>query len=239
MFRIRFTATPVMMVGVFVAWISTAIAQQDEHLPPIECPLRKAGINPHDLKPFKEVEKYIAFLERADRAKWQKPDEVVNALGLKADEVLVDLGAGSGYFSFRFAKVLPKGRVYALDTQPEMVRHVHHKAMQTGVRNIQAQLIKPDDPALPAGADIVFICDVLHHVQDRPTWLKKLQRQMPSGAKLVLIEFKTGELPAGPPEALKIPKDEMIKLCKDAGFSLKEDKAKLLPYQEFLVFEKE
>ena len=71
------------------------------------------------------------------------------------------------------AKAVPKGRVYALDTQAEMVRHIHHKAMRENVSNVQGQVIKPDDPVLPAGADVVFVCDVLHHVQDRPVWLKK------------------------------------------------------------------
>jgi arsenite methyltransferase len=238
MHQIRITAAALLTLSIFAAWAATAVAQDDQHLPPIECPLRKAGINPQDLKPFEEVEKYIAFLERPERAKWQKPDEVVKALGLRGDEVLVDLGAGSGYFSFRFAKALPKGRVYAIDTEAEMVRHIHHKAMEEGVSNVQAQLAKPDDPALPSGADIVFICDVLHHVQDRPAWLKKLHDQVPAGAKLVMIEFKTGKLPEGPPEGVKISKDALIALCKDAGFTLKEDKPKLLPYQQFLVFEK-
>jgi hypothetical protein len=61
----------------------------------------------------KEVEKDIAFLERSDGAEWQKPDEVVSALGLKQTETVVDLGAGSGYFSFRFTKSVPKGKVVA------------------------------------------------------------------------------------------------------------------------------
>lgn len=236
--RTGFIINMLVPFSIVLAYCAMTVAQEHPHLPPIECPLRKAGINPHALKPFEEVEKYIAFLERADRAQWQKPDAVVKALNLEGDEVLVDLGAGSGYFSFRFAKAVPKGRVYALDTQAEMVRHVHHKAMREGTSNVQGQVIKPDDPVLPDGADVVFVCDVLHHVKDRSAWLRKIHGQMPSDAKLVLIEFKTGKLPEGPPETLKIPKAELIELCKGAGFTVNEDKSKVLPYQEFLVFEK-
>jgi SAM-dependent methyltransferase len=210
----------------------------DGQLPPIECPLHKAGINPHDLKPFEEVEKYIAFLERADRQLWQKPDEVVTALGLRGKETIVDLGAGSGYFSFRFAKALPQGKVVAVDTQPEMVRHIHHKVMSEGIPNVEARLADPNDPKLPTGADVVFLCDVLHHVQQRPQWLKMLHTQMSSGARLVLIEFKAGKLPEGPPEAVKIPKDKLIALVREAGFRLQRDTPGLLPYQEFLTFVK-
>ena len=72
----------------------TPVSGANKSLPPIECPLRKAGIDPTKLKPFEEVEKYIEFLERADRAQWQKPDEVVKALGLKGSEVVVDLEPG-------------------------------------------------------------------------------------------------------------------------------------------------
>ena len=198
----------------------------------------KAGINPHDLKPFAEVEKYIEFLERPDRRRWQKPAEVVSALGLQGDETVVDLGAGSGYFTFRFAEALPRGRVVALDVEPEMARHIHHKAMAEGVSNVEVQVADPEAPKLPPGADVVFICDVLHHVQRRSQWLKSLHDQMPSGSRLVLVEFKAGDLPEGPPEAVKVPKGVLITLVQEAGFRLQRDEPKLLPYQEYLAFEK-
>jgi ubiquinone/menaquinone biosynthesis C-methylase UbiE len=190
------------------------------------------------MRPFEDVEKYIAFLERADRAAWQKPDEVVAALGLQGTETVVDLGAGSGYFSFRIARALPKGRVVAADIEPEMIRHIHHKAMTDGVRNVEAKLISPDDPAVPAGTDLVFVCDVLHHVADRAAWLAKLASEMSVGARLVLVEFKEGALPEGPPEAAKIPRAQMLQLATNAGFVLDADKPSLLAYQTFLVFRK-
>jgi SAM-dependent methyltransferase len=206
--------------------------------PPIDCPLRKQGIDPSHLRPFEDVEKYIAFLERSDRAGWQKPDQVVSALGLTGGETIVDLGAGSGYFAFRFAKALPRGRVIAADIEPEMIRHIHHKAMTDGVTNIEARLIQADAPSVPAGVDLVFVCDVLHHVSDRPAWLSKITKAMPSDARLVLIEFKEGDLPEGPPESMKIPRSELVKLVTDAGLVLAAEHAKLLPYQTFLVFRK-
>jgi SAM-dependent methyltransferase len=215
-----------------------AHAQHDPAHPPIDCPLRQQGVHTDGLKPFQEVEKYIAFLERQDRAAWQKPDQVVAALGLQGDETLADLGAGSGYFTFRLAQALPQGRVIAQDVEPEMVRHVHHKAMTTGVTNVQVLLGKPDDPSLPPGLDAVFICDVLHHVTDRAGWLGKVAAAMKPGARLFLVEFKEGPLPQGPPESAKIPQADVLALARAAGFQLVEEKTGLLPYQWLLVFKK-
>jgi SAM-dependent methyltransferase len=218
--------------------VAPPIAAHGPEHPPIECPLRNQGIDPASMPPFEDVEKYIAFLERPGRDAWQKPDEVVAALGLAGTETVFDLGAGSGYFSFRFAKALPDGKVVAADTEAEMIRHIHHRAMSEGVQNVEVKLIQPTDPAVPVEADLVFICDVLHHVADRPAWLGKLSAEMRSGAHLVVVEFKEGNLPEGPPEAAKIPRAQLLQLFAKAGFVLDSERKDLLPYQVFLVFRK-
>jgi SAM-dependent methyltransferase len=208
----------------------------DAGYPPIECPLAKLGGKHAHLRPFEDVEKYIAFLDRPERAVWQRPDAVVAALGLKGSETLVDIGAGSGYFAFRFANALPQGKVVAVDVEPEMVRHMHHKAMTEGIRNVHVVLGKVDDPEVPPDANLVFVCDVLHHVADRAIWLGKLASRLGRGARLVVIEFKEGPLPEGPPESAKIPKAELVRQVTAAGFQLEREQPNLLPYQHFLVF---
>jgi SAM-dependent methyltransferase len=208
----------------------------EAHHPPIDCPLAKAGIDPHKLRPFEDVEAYIAFLDREDRAAWQRPDAVVEALGLSGTETVADLGAGSGYFTFRLAKAVPQGTVVAIDIEPEMIRHIHHRAMTEGVNNVEVVIAQPDDPRVPEGVDLVFVCDVLHHVQDRPAWLSRLAAEVRSGTRLVFVEFREGALPQGPPESVKIPKTEIIALVTGAGFTLESERADLLPYQHFLVF---
>ena len=206
--------------------------------PPIGCPLRAKGIDPTQLRPFEDVEKYIAFLERPDRAVWQKPEEVIAALGLDGTETIVDLGAGSGYFAFRLAQAVPDGKVIAADIEPEMIRHIHHRATTEGVANLEAVLLGPSDPEVPAEADLVFLCDVLHHVPDRAAWLRKLVVEMTPGARLVLIEFKEGDLPEGPPASVKITRAQLVALATEAGLVLAAERAELLPYQTFLVFRK-
>jgi SAM-dependent methyltransferase len=205
---------------------------------PIDCPLAKKGVSAHALRPFEETEKYIEFLDRPDRATWQKPDEVVAALRLGGGETVVDVGAGSGYFTFRFAKALPRGKVVAVDVDPAMIRHIHHKVMTEGPANVQAVLTEPDDPSVDRSADLVFVADVLHHVEAREPWLRRMFSEMRPGARLVVIEFKEGKLPQGPPEGMKLPRAKLLGLLRDAGFALVEDEPDLLPYQTFLVLRK-
>lgn len=205
---------------------------------PIDCPLRNKGVDANQIKPFEDTDKYIDFLERKDRAKWQKPDAVIEKLDLKGNEIIADVGAGSGYFSFRFASVLPKGKVYAIDIEPAMIRHIHHKTMTDNINNIEVVFAEPDDPKVPEDSDIVFVCDALHHVECKLLWLKKVHAEMQKGARLVLIEFKKGNLPEGPPEHMKIPKKEIISKVLSSGFTKVSDFNNLLPYQTFLVFEK-
>ena len=227
---------PVTSAAVPAAPNSQAV--HDPGHPPIECPLAKHGIKPAHLRPFEDVDKYIDFLERPDRERWQRPDAIVAALGLTGNEIVADLGAGSGYFSFRFARALPRGSVVATDIEPEMVRAMHHKAMTEGIGNLRVVLGKAEDPDVPPHANLVFVCDVLHHVSDRSAWLGKLAAEMTEGARLVLIEFKEGQLPEGPPEDAKIPKATLISLVTHTGMGLESDRSDLLPYQSFLVFRK-
>jgi len=217
---------------------TAAQATHDRKHPAIECPLAQRGINTAHLRPFDDIEKYVAFLERPDRDVWQRPDAVVEALGLAGNETVADIGAGSGYFSFRLAKALPSGEVIATDIEPEMVRHMHHKAVSEGIKNLQVTLGKPDDPGVPTDANLVFVCDVLHHVSDRAAWLGRLAAGMSTGARLVLIEFKEGPPPEGPPENVKIPERTLISLVTHAGLALVTDKPDLLSYQTFLIFRK-
>jgi ubiquinone/menaquinone biosynthesis C-methylase UbiE len=216
----------------------SAPAAHDSASPPIDCPLQQKHFDASTMRPFAETEKWIEFLDKPGRDAWQKPAEIVKALRLNGTETLVDVGAGSGYFTFRFAKALPKGKVVATDVDPEMVRHIHHEVMTRGIKNVRAVLAEPNDPTVDPAADVVFVCDVIHHVAGREAWLRKMSSEMKTGAKLAVIEFKEGKLPEGPPEGVKIPEAKLKAMLRDAGFTLESDHPVLLPYQVFLVFEK-
>ena len=94
----------------------------------------------------------------------------------------------------------------------------------------------PDDPKIPPGVGLVFVCDVLHHVSDRQAWLGKMFNETAAGARLVLVEFKEGDLPEGPPASVKLPHDQVARMATAAGFIKTGDDSSLLPYQYVLTF---
>jgi ubiquinone/menaquinone biosynthesis C-methylase UbiE len=244
---IGYTAT-VIVVSVLIT--NPCVAQSENKRPasavtsgegskaPIDCPLRDKGVAHEHKTPFGNTEKYIDFLERQERVTWQKPGVVIETLKLKGDEKIADVGAGSGYFSLRFASALPRGRVYAIDVDPAMIHHIRHRAMASTIDNVEIILASPDDPKVPKDSEIVFICDVLHHVENKSQWLKKIHGEVKKGARLILIEYKEGDLPEGPPEWMKLSPKEVTANAIGAGFTHVSTDNDLLPYQTMFVFEK-
>ena len=183
-----------------------------------------------------DVGAYIAALDDPARDAWQKPHEVIEALGLKEGERIADIGAGSGYFALRFARHVGAGRVYAVDVSQDMVTHVQAQAKAAALANVQAILAPPDDPLLPeASIDRVFFCDVWHHVENQDAYLDKLTKALRPGGELVMIDFQKRELPVGPPVSMKIARGDLVAQLERHGFRLAHEHT-FLPYQYFLVF---
>lgn len=208
------------MVG-FLAWRSLPAQVAHQHHPP------------------QSADEYIKALEDPSRDEWQKPDLVVDCLGLKLGDEVADLGAGSGYFTIRLAReVGATGKVYAVDLDPKLLEHIDRRAKEEQLENVQTILADPNDPKLGSNSvDLIFICDVLHHINDRARYYPLLSRALRPSGRLVNIDFHKRKLPVGPPEEMKIDKKEMIKEVEPAGFSLAKE-FDFLKYQYFLVFER-
>jgi ubiquinone/menaquinone biosynthesis C-methylase UbiE len=178
------------------------------------------------------VPEYTPVLEDASRAEWQKPDEVVKELNPKPDEVIADIGVGTGYFARRLLR--PGARFYGVDVSEELLE----RARANAPANFEPVLATPEDPRLPDGAiDTIFICNVLHHIGDRPAYYAKLARALKPGGRIVVIDFEKRELPVGPPVSAKLSDAEVIAELENAGFRLAR-RADILPYQYFLFFER-
>jgi len=189
------------------------------------------GQVPHQHHPPSSSE-YAKVLEDPSRDAWQKPQEVVTALNLKATDVVADIGAGTGYFARRFARHV--GKVYAVDIDKELLAI----AEKDTPPNLIAILATPDDPRLPEqSVDLIFFCDVLHHIQNRAAYYPKLLKALKPGGRIAVIDFYKKELPVGPPPSMKLTDQEVIREFSDAGFSLAL-RLDFLPYQYYLFFEK-
>src|SRR3954454_12556157 len=121
---------------------------------------------------FGDAEKWSHVFDDPERDAWQKPHEVIRALGLAPDAVVADLGAGTGYFSARLANMLRSGRVYAVDLEPEMVKYLAERAKREGLKNMIAVAGSATDARIPEKVDLVLLVDVYHHIGGRAAYFR-------------------------------------------------------------------
>jgi len=180
---------------------------------------------------------YIAMLDDPKRDAYQKPHEVITALKLKEGEVIADIGAGSGYFTFRLAHhVGDTGRVYAVDVGADMIVHLNRRIRDLQSKNVVTILAAPDDPLLAdASVDRFFICDTWHHIEDHPRYLALLKKMLKPGGQIVMVDFKKEQTPMGPPMEMRIDRADLVKEMEKNGFRVAAEHT-FLPYQYFLVF---
>ena len=152
---------------------------------------------------FGDAQKWSKIFDDPERDAWQKPHEVIQALALKPDAVVADIGAGTGYFAVRLAHMLPKGRVYAVDTEAAMVKHVAERAKKAGLANVTAVHGGADDPRIPDKADVVLFVDVYHHIDGRERYFARLANALKPGGRLAIVDFRM-DSPRGPPKSARI-----------------------------------
>lgn len=184
----------------------------------------------------------IAIFEAPDRDQWQKPDQVVKALDIKPGMTIADIGAGSGYFTRRFAKAAgPSGKVYAVDISSDILDYLKKRAHKEGLNNIEVVVDKPDDPMLPENSlDLAFFGEVTHHIGHRTDFFKKIYADLKPDGRMAIIDFPPEAHAKGwcphPADQL-IPSWEIIREAEDAGFKL-DRTYDFIPREYFIVFDK-
>jgi ubiquinone/menaquinone biosynthesis C-methylase UbiE len=183
------------------------------------------------------------WLERAEREKEERCSELLTALELKPGQVVADVGCGSGFYTFKLARLVgPKGKVYAVDVQPEMVDLVKKEAARidaAGVesaKNVEPLLGTIVDPKLPdASVDLAFLVDVYHELGRPAEMLAALAKALKKDGRVVLVEFRL-EDPDVPIKLLhKMSKEQMRKELAASGFEVASEYDKL-PWQHVVFF---
>jgi arsenite methyltransferase len=169
------------------------------------------------------------------RDKEQKPDEVLKLMNVKPDQVIVDIGAGSGYFTRRFAAAVgPAGKAIGIEIDSSMVRAMNADARRLNMTNYEARLVPHDDPMLMASsADTIFLCDAYHHINNRVAYFTKARQSLKPGGRLVILDFvRTKDNTEH-----SIVKEDVVDELLRAGLRLAREFDLLLPKQYFLEFE--
>ncbi len=178
------------------------------------------------------------WLERPERVQQERTDLLIEKLALKPTDHVVDLGAGSGYFSFRMAPLVPEGKVYAVDISPEMLAIVRAKMRKSNAENIETVLSTVTDLKLEKNsADCVLIVDAYHEFSHPLEMGKSIYETLKPGGKLVLIEYRM-EDPGIPIKKLhKMTQKQAIQEISAVGLKW-EETSEALPQQHFMVFRK-
>jgi FkbM family methyltransferase len=183
---------------------------------------------------FGDAEKWSHVFDDPERDAWQKPHAVLQALALKPDAVVADVGAGTGYFAARLANMLPKATVYAVDLEPDMVKYLGERAKREGLANLKPVQAAAGEARLPAKVDLVLLVDVYHHIEARESYFRRLAASLRPGARVAVIDFRL-DSPEGPPKASRIAPEQVKAELSRAGYALAEEHG-FLPRQYFLVF---
>jgi cyclopropane fatty-acyl-phospholipid synthase-like methyltransferase len=184
---------------------------------------------------FSGAEGWAKVFDDPDRDRWQKPHEVITALQLAPDAKIADIGAGTGYFAARLAHMTPKGLVYAVDVEPDMVRYLAERAHKEGLKNLVPVQARPDSPVLPEKVDRILLVDTYHHISDRANYFRRLRDSLKTGGRIAVIDF-TMDSPIGPPVDARLSARKVTEEMALAGYAQVEQQ-NFLPYQYFLVFQ--
>jgi SAM-dependent methyltransferase len=226
-------ALPIAVALGFVLAISAQERPHDDHA--------HDGIHPvsgRELAPVMGVGGAL-WLERPGRVEEEKPEVVIAAMELKPDDIVADLGCGTGFFTRRIAPEIPQGRLYAVDIQPGMLELLKENVDKEGLDNVIPVLGKVDDPLLPRGGiDWMILVDVYHEFQDPEPMLAKMLEALAPDGKVALVEYRLlGDTAKHIKVEHRMSVRQVLAEWQAAGFEL-FDLITTLPSQDIFIFRK-
>jgi ubiquinone/menaquinone biosynthesis C-methylase UbiE len=178
----------------------------------------------------------LSLLDSRDRETWQKPDLIMDALGIADGAIVADLGSGSGWFTVRLARrVGPNGLVYAVDMQQPMIEATERRVEREGFKNVRTILGRPDDPLLPdASLDAVMIVDTYRDMKSPVALLQNLTRALKPQGRIGIVDYKKMGGGPGPSSRERIDPSAVERDVRTAGLRLIRRET-FLPYQFLLI----
>lgn len=183
---------------------------------------------------FDDPNKWSQQFDSAERDIWQMPERVLQALGLKPDATVADIGAGTGYFSVRLARAVPRGRVFAIDIEPTMLAHITARAEKENLENITAVRGTETSASIPEKVDLVLIVDTYHHISARTAYMTAVRSQLKPGGRVAIVDFKP-DATEGAPKHMRLSANTVVSDMTAAGFEL-AGSHEFLPHQYFVIF---
>lgn len=179
------------------------------------------------------------WLERPEREQEEAPAKLMTALKLKPGDVVADIGAGSGYFTFRLADAVgPTGKVYAVDIQPEMLEIIRKRSKERKVENVEPVLGAINDPKLPANStDLMMMVDVYHEFSHPWEMTRQMVRALKPGGRLVFVEYRL-EDPSVPIKLVHKMTEAQVKREMSVQSLQWVETNETLPRQHIIVFKK-
>lgn len=159
----------------------------------------------------------LAKLNNPERFKTLNPDIIWDALNLQNPKVLIDIGAGTGFFTKEFSKKMPEGKIYACDSSDIMMQWMKENITDKNILPLQcseASIELPDSIA-----DLVYMINVHHEILEHEKLLAEAHRLLKIGGKIAIIDWKAEKMQDGPPLDIRIPKEIIAEQLSKAGFT--------------------
>ena len=179
----------------------------------------------------------ILWLERPERASEEQPQLAIDALGIKPGQTVADLGAGSGYYSFRVAPLVgPTGKVLAIDIEPAMLEAIVQRAQREHISNVATVRSSAQDPNLaPGSVDLLFMVDVYHELEYPYEMMTKVRTALKRGGRVALIEYRAEDPEVAIKPLHKMTERQVRREMQAAGFKHVKT-VRTLPLQHLIVF---
>ncbi|UII33469.1 class I SAM-dependent methyltransferase [Fulvivirga ulvae] len=200
-----------------------------------------ANVNEDSSFDISNFQNLVEVYEDPERSEWQNPALIIDKLGDVKGKVIADIGAGTGYFTFRLAE--QGARVIAIDIDERFLNYIEDRKPELQHiipdERVETRLSRENDPLLlKEETHMAILVNTYHFLSDRVDYLKKIKQGLKKNGRIVIVDYKLGQMPVGPQESMKVTSPQVIKELTEAGFSSIETDKNSLEFQYIISAQK-